>query len=72
MTHVLVVEDNADLAFGLRATLEFEGYRVSVAENGEDGLREALESDPDLILLDLMLPELSGYEVLRRLRPNDR
>jgi DNA-binding response OmpR family regulator len=68
MTRILVVEDNADLAFGLRATLEFEGYRVTVAGDGEEGLRQALESEPELILLDLMLPELGGYEVLRRLR----
>jgi two-component system alkaline phosphatase synthesis response regulator PhoP len=68
VTRVLVVEDNADLAFGLRATLEFEGYRVSVAEDGEEGLRQALEDEHDLILLDLMLPELGGYEVLKRLR----
>jgi two-component system alkaline phosphatase synthesis response regulator PhoP len=72
VTRILVVEDNADLAFGLRATLEFEGYEVAVAENGQDGLRAALESEPDLMLLDLMLPELGGYEVLRRLRREGR
>lgn len=68
MTRILVVEDNADLAFGLRATLEFEGYRVWVAGDGEEGLRRALDERPDLIVLDLMLPGLSGYDVLRRLR----
>lgn len=68
MTRVLVVEDNADLAFGLRATLEFEGYDVSIAEDGETGLREALSAEPDLVVLDLMLPRLDGYEVLKGLR----
>jgi two-component system phosphate regulon response regulator PhoB len=62
------VEDNADLAFGLRTSLEVDGYEVLHAETGSDGLSMALGAAPDLVVLDLMLPELSGYEVLRRLR----
>jgi DNA-binding response OmpR family regulator len=65
---VLLVEDNPDLAFGLRTSLEIEGYEVLHAETGRDGLATAGAVAPDLIVLDLMLPEMSGYEVLRRLR----
>lgn len=68
MTRILIVEDNVDLAFGLRATLEFEGYDVEVAADGREGLERAASYDPDLILLDLMLPELDGFEVLQRWR----
>jgi len=68
MKRILLVEDNSDLAFGLTTALEVEGYEVGVAATGPDGLKRALREAPDLIVLDLMLPELSGYEVLRRLR----
>ena len=66
--HVLVVEDNADLAFGLRNNLEIEGYDVSVAKDGPTGLSLARSSKPDLMILDLMLPGLNGYRVLQTLR----
>jgi DNA-binding response OmpR family regulator len=69
---VLLVEDNPDLAFGLRTSLEIEGYEVLHAETGRDGLATASLEAPDLIVLDLMLPEMSGYEVLRRLRRERR
>jgi DNA-binding response OmpR family regulator len=69
---VLLVEDNPDLAFGLRTSLEVEGYDVLQAETGADGLETARSEAPDLIVLDLMLPEMSGYEVLRRLRREGR
>lgn len=68
MTRVLVVEDNRDLAFGLRTALEVEGYEVCVAEDGPSGMHEAREHEPDLIILDLMLPGMDGYRVLRALR----
>ena len=68
MAKVLVIEDNADLAFGLRTNLEIEGYDVIVAEDGERGLQLARETSPDLIVLDLMLPQVDGYRVLRELR----
>jgi len=64
----LVVEDNADLAFGLKTILEFEGHEVEIAEDGEAGLDRARETDPDLVILDLMLPRKGGYEVLEALR----
>lgn len=68
MTQILVVEDNADLAFGLRNNLEIEGYEVDVAETGPEGLQRARALGPDLIILDLMLPGLNGYRVLQALR----
>ena len=68
MARVLVVEDNADLAYGLQNNLEIEGYDVRVAETGEDGLKEAEAWGPELIILDLMLPGLDGYRVLQHLR----
>lgn len=68
MTRILIIEDNADLAFGLRRTLEFEGYDVLVAGSGGAGLDQARAENVSLVLLDLMLPEMSGFEVLRALR----
>ena len=68
MTRILVVEDTADLAFGLRTKLEIEGYAVTVAEDGAQGLQSAREESPDLLILDLMLPEMSGFSVLKALR----
>jgi DNA-binding response OmpR family regulator len=68
MNRILIIEDNPDLAFGLRATLEIEGYAVEVAPDGRRGLAGARASQPDLIILDLMMPEMNGYQVLRTLR----
>lgn len=68
MSRILVVEDNANLAYGLATSLELEGHTVIVAQTGPDGLREARDSRPDLMILDLMLPEMDGYRVLKSLR----
>ncbi|MGH7623548.1 MAG: response regulator transcription factor, partial [Gemmatimonadaceae bacterium] len=68
MTRILIVEDNPDLAYGLRTGLEIEGYDVQVAENGETGLDRARSWSPDLVMLDLMLPGMDGYRVLKALR----
>ena len=68
MTRVLIVEDNHDLAFGLRNNLEIEGYAVEVAPDGPEGLAAARRTQPDLIVLDLMLPGMDGYRVLRQIR----
>jgi len=65
---VLVVEDNPDLAFGLRNNLEIEGYAVDVAADGPSGLERARAWEPDLVVLDLMLPGMDGFRVLRTLR----
>lgn len=68
MTRILVVEDNRNLATGLRNNLEIEGYDVLLAADGTSGLAMARSGDPDLIVLDLMLPGMDGYRVLRSLR----
>ena len=68
MTRVLLIEDNPDLAFGLRNNLEIEGYEVMSAEDGITGLTLAREEAVDLVILDLMLPGLDGYRVLRAMR----
>jgi two-component system, OmpR family, alkaline phosphatase synthesis response regulator PhoP len=68
MPRILIVEDNPDLAYGLRTGLEIEGYDVQVAEDGETGLDRARAWSPDLVMLDLMLPGMDGYRVLRTLR----
>jgi DNA-binding response OmpR family regulator len=65
---VLVVEDEADIRETLRDILEMEGYRVRCAENGQEALTVLSEMRPKLILLDLMMPVMSGYELLQRLR----
>ena len=68
MRRVLVVEDNVELAFGLRNNLEIEGYDVDVASDGAAGLATAQREAPDLVILDLMLPELDGFRVLKGIR----
>ena len=65
---VLVVEDNPDLAYGLRNSLEIAGHDVVVAADGPEGVERARDSDPDVIVLDLMLPGMDGYRVLRTIR----
>ena len=70
MTRILLVEDNPDLAFGLRNNLEIEGYEVSTAADGRAALEALPEVSPDLLILDLMLPELDGFRVLKTLRLN--
>ena len=68
MNKILVVEDEQKLAKFLELELQYEGYEVLVAYDGMSGLTTARESEPDLILLDWMLPQISGLEVCRRLR----
>ena len=65
---ILVVEDNQNLAYGISTSLEFQGYEVVVAPDGAEGLQQAREKEFDLLILDLMLPELDGFRVLRKLR----
>ena len=69
---ILVAEDNAALAEGIEYNLRLEGYEVRVAENGRVAVEMAKEWKPDLLLLDLMLPEMDGYQVLRSVRQTDR
>lgn len=65
---VLVVEDDPAMRMALADNLEFDGYRVACADNGRDGLALALADEPDLVLLDLMLPGLDGLALCRALR----
>ncbi len=66
--HILVVEDEAKLAQFIKLELEYENYEVTVSQDGLDGLANAREHNPDLILLDWMLPGISGVEICHRLR----
>jgi len=65
---ILVVEDEEDMRNGLQHNLEFEGYRTMTAATGEEGLQKALSKMADLVVLDVMLPERNGFEVLRIMR----
>lgn len=68
MARVLVVEDEPDIANGLRDNLEFEGYEVVTAADGEEAIKATQEHNPDLILMDLMMPKLDGLEACRQIR----
>lgn len=65
---ILIVEDDESISLGLRMNLEAEGYDVGVATDGEDGLQRASEGAVDLVILDVMLPKMNGFEVVRQLR----
>jgi DNA-binding response OmpR family regulator len=67
---VLIIEDEPDMVLGLRDNFEYEGYDVLVARDGKEGLSRALADNPDVILLDIMLPKMSGLDVCRQLRSN--
>ncbi len=68
---ILVVEDNAQLAYGLRNNLEIDGHEVEVAADGRTGLEAVRRREHQLVILDLMLPEIDGYRVLRTMRDED-
>ena len=68
MPRILVVEDDAGIRLGVTRNLEFEGHEVMAAATGEDGLRLALDERPDIVILDIMLPDIDGREVCRLLR----
>ncbi len=68
MTRILLIEDNANLALGLKNNLEIEGHQVEIARDGDSGLERAREGAHDLVVLDLMIPGLDGFRVLRALR----
>jgi DNA-binding response OmpR family regulator len=65
---ILVVEDEPNMVAGLRDNFEFEGYTVITARDGVEGLQRALEESPDLVVLDVMMPRMSGLEVCKQLR----
>ncbi len=68
MARIVIVEDEPDLAMGLRDNLEFEGHEVAHAPDGKTGLRLVKQKPTELVLLDIMLPDIDGFEVCRRLR----
>jgi CheY-like chemotaxis protein len=68
MKRIVVIEDNALAARLYESTLTREGFQVEVAQDGEAGLAAIARSSPDLVLLDLMLPKVGGFEVLRQIR----
>ena len=68
MVRVLVIEDEQEVRANIRRFLQLEGYEVTEAENGRLGVEAAVSGTPDLILCDLMMPELDGFSVLRELR----
>jgi len=70
-TKILIVEDERKISRVLQLELEYENYQADIADNGKDALRFIEQEDWDLVLLDIMLPELSGLEVLRRVRKTD-
>ncbi|MCC6607909.1 MAG: response regulator [Anaerolineae bacterium] len=65
---ILVIEDESDVIIFLIDHLDYMGYRVFTARNGKDGIVIALREKPDLVILDIMMPEMDGYEVCRRLK----
>ena len=70
MPRILVIEDEKEMIRGLKDILEFEGYEVATAETGKEGLVAVSRNAPDCIILDLMLPDISGYEVCEQIRQN--
>jgi DNA-binding response OmpR family regulator len=69
---ILVIEDDLSILTGLSMNLKFEGYDVLQAQDGHTGLQRALDEQPDLLVLDVMLPKMNGYEVIKELRQRGR
>ena len=72
MYKILIIEDEPNMRLGLKDNLEFEGYEVNLAEDGETGLKQILEGDFSLILLDVMLPKMSGYDICKTVRKSGK
>jgi two-component system alkaline phosphatase synthesis response regulator PhoP len=68
---ILIIEDDKTLLRGLKDNFQFAGFNVITSEEGEEGLEKALDLKPDLIILDLMLPGINGYEICREIRDQD-
>lgn len=71
MKKILIIEDNEDIRSNTAEILELSNYQVIVAENGKVGVIKALETKPDLIICDIMMPELDGYGVLHAIQRNE-
>ena len=72
MDKILIVEDDKAILMGLKDDLEFEGYKVTTAFDGKEGLKKAMDQDFSLIILDILLPELNGFEVCKKLRESGK
>lgn len=70
MKTVLLIEDNLDVRETTMEILELAGFKVVAANNGKEGIIEAVNSKPDIILCDILMPELNGYEVIKQLKNN--
>src|SRR4030095_10515350 len=70
MRSILVIDDNIDIRENTAEILELAGYKTTTAENGKKGVEQAIKTKPDLIVCDIMMPELDGYGVLHLLRKN--
>ncbi len=68
MSKILIVEDEPNMRMGLKDNLEFEGYEVDIAGDGETGLNKIIDNDYSLVLLDVMLPKMSGFDVCKQVR----
>ena len=68
MSKILIVEDEESIADLEKDYLELSGFEVAIQNNGDDGLKDALEKDYDLLILDLMLPGTDGFEICKRVR----
>lgn len=71
-THILVVEDNKDLAELLKLSLHFYGYEASIAGDGTEAVKSAIANHPDLILMDMMMPKVDGFETTVELRQHPK
>lgn len=69
---ILIIDDDQDLGEMLNSYFEVQGYQVSTINWGEDGLRSCIDKTPDVVLLDIRLPDLDGYEIVKRLKNNRR
>ena len=72
MSRILVVEDDRSILRGLKENLIFEGHTVAEVTRGDEALEQVAASRPDLVILDVMLPGLSGLDVCRRIRKTDK
>lgn len=68
MSKILIVEDEPNMRMGLKDNLEFEGYDVDFAEDGETGFNKIIDNEYNLVLLDVMLPKMSGFDVCKKIR----
>lgn len=71
MKKILIIEDNPEIRENTTELLELEGFSVISAQDGKEGLRYAREQFPDIILCDIMMPEVNGYEVIKQLKSNE-